>query len=435
LFARDARPAPEGPPVTAEPLSPLERFAVVEGVTGALTRLQVRVRRAKDEAPQGRVPRLDDRPGEAAERCPSCGRRPPAKPVAGDGPEFWCGWCRGMWERAREGEPVRTFADLAGALRGRRPYLAFLAIDGNNLGAILQRVQSLLQLRAFSAATTAIYQAAREAAAAAVPERELERGWEPEQAVLSLLSGGDEVTLVLPAAAGPRAAIEVLREVERGFTAATAPGGLLAAAFAGAPELLARLARAGAGGGLVAAREHYPVRLLRRYAAELQGRAKSWCARRPGDRRSALAWTLLTDSSPLPDAGAVGGGDEAWTPEDFTQLLGEAAAAVRKGLPQAAVHRLLGEVEREERSLAVLGEGEGKRKVAVALAANFFRYQIARNRELAAWWSAINAGAGEAEAVAAWLGRAGGKWLPALADLLALGPVALDDAAAEGAGR
>ena len=178
------------------------------------------------------------------------------------------------------------------------------------------------------------------------------------------------------------------------------------------------------GAELVAAREHYPVRLLRRYAAELQGRAKLWCALEPRDRRSALAWTLLTDSSPLPDPGAVGGGEGAWAPDDFAKLLGEVAAAARLGLPQAAVQRLLGEVGREERSLAVLGEGDGKRKVAVAVAANFFCYQLARNRVLAEWWSEV-APAG-AEPVAAWLGGATGKWLPALADLMALGPVPLD---------
>jgi hypothetical protein len=281
-------------------------------------------------------------------------------------------------------------------------------------------VGNLTQLRAFSEATTAIYAAARAKAASVIPKRDLASGWEPGDVLLSLLSGGDEVTLVMPAAAGPWAAVEVLREIEQGFSDATTGNGLLAEAFIDEPALLGRLARAGAGGGLVAAPEHYPVRLLRRYASELQGRAKRSCA---ADRhRSSVAWTLLTDSSPLPDSGAVAGGAAAWSLNELDGLLQEAGAAVRHRLPQAALHRLVGEMEREARSLTPLGEGE-RQRVAAALAANFFRYQLGRSSALAKWWAEVEPSVEPTDPVTSWLGRANGTWLRALADLLALGPV------------
>ncbi len=111
---------------------------------------------------------------------------------------------------------------------------------------------------------------------------------------------------------------------------------------------LERLRTAGAAGGIVVAQSHYPVRLLRHYADRLQKQAKQAGAAATG--RSEVAWTLLTDSSPLPE-GPSAGMDDDFRLEGFETLLGEARAAQRAGVPNAALHRLVGQAREEDAGL------------------------------------------------------------------------------------
>lgn len=416
----------------------LGRFELIHGLGGALARLQVTVRRRKEEARDLPPPpsyRL--RPGEPLERCPSCGSRPPAKtPITGDDPSFWCSRCRQLrdyWRQhgavtlERDGQPL-TFEDLAAASGMGRGYLSFLAVDGNSMGAVVQGVRTLLELRAFSEATTRIYQAARERVKAILPEY-LEKGWEAEEAHLSLLSGGDEITLVLPASAAPRITVEVLRAIEEGFDQASRPGGLLAQAFAGNPAGLERLRQAGAGAGLVAAQSSFPVRLLRRYAGELQRRAKGTAASE--GLRSALGWLLLTDSSPLPESVTAGRWGEEMSVDGFDALLQEVGAAMEAKLPRAALQRLLDQGRREEESIETLPPGTERDRVLASLVANFLRYQVARNRSLAAWWKEVGPPPeeGKEDPAVRWLTSGGVSRLERLAELWSLGPVPTADEA------
>ena len=436
LYPRDLLPsAPETSLSGA-----LRRFTLVGGLRGALIRLQVELRARKDASPRRRGPgvQLVPRPGAASERCPSCGRRPPtADPLVDDGPQSWCGWCRDLRqvcldggrqpaERDRRAARSPTFSDLAEASKRRRRYLGFVAVDGNGMGSVLQGVRDFLQLRAFSEATSHIYGEACAGVEAVLARGFLDPLWDPADAYHSLLSGGDEITVVLPAAAAPLTALELLRAVESGFEGASARGGLLHEAFQQDAQLLDKLAHAGAAAGLVIAKPSYPVRLLRRYADTLQKQAKTACAAL--DSRSGVAWSLLTDSSPLPEGAAGVAEPSELRLESFEQLWQEAAAARDSGLPRAALQRLVSQYRDEDDSLRSLPPGPARRDALDRLAANFFRYQIARSRELAAWWDAV-APAGpaagrpeEGDQVAAWFLAGGGRKLAQLADLLSIEP-------------
>lgn len=362
LYCRDLQPSASPKPVGQGGLAALDRFELVDGLRGILARLQVRLREAKEASPRygGSPIRWEIRPGTASERCPSCGRRPRgAAPPGEDGPKSWCGWCKTLRDAALHNarsleEPFfrngrwLTFSDLAEASNRRRKYLGFVAIDGNGMGSVVQGIRSLLQLRAFSAETTRIYETARDQIETVLAQGFLAPGWNPEEASLSLLSGGDEVTFVLPAAAAPAAAVAVLRSIEQGFDRSCQAGGLLHAAFESDPVQLERLRTAGAAGGIVVAQSHYPVRLLRHYADRLQKQAKQAGAAATG--RSEVAWTLLTDSSPLPE-GPSAGMDDDFRLEGFETLLGEARAAQRAGVPNAALHRLVGQAREEDAGL------------------------------------------------------------------------------------
>lgn len=432
----------EAIPLVAADLEPTrtdvvdERFQALRGVGGALVRSQVLVRRRKEEAPVPPAARdLRRVPGRPAERCPSCGLRPPrdGRPVTGDGPEFWCQPCldrRRFWQADREpGEAVPTFEQFAEANRRGRPYLAFLAIDGNAMGNLVQGVRSFLELRAFSEATSAIFTAARDRVPGLLADGGfLADGHPPKDSYLSLLSGGDEITVVLPSSPAPVVALDLLRAIEAGYDFACRPDALLGQAFAGHPELLARLRRVGAAAGLVIAPGAYPVRLMRRYATELQKRAKRFCAT-PGDdasHRSGIAWKLLTDSSPLTAREALAG-DADHSLAALANLLDETSAAAEEGVALSALRMLLDVFRREEESARSL-PADAARETAARVTANFLRYQVARSADLDRWWRRVEPQGVEDGAFHRL--RGGADELQGLLDLLSLQPVPVPGAGA-----
>jgi thiol-disulfide isomerase/thioredoxin len=401
------------------------RFDLARGVGGALVRTQVLVTRRKEEAhrppPSMELERL---PGRPAERCPSCGLRAPsaAGANAGDGPGSWCGPCQ---DRRRHfkgdlGEAAPTFEQFADANRRGRHYLAFLAIDGNGMGNLVQGVRTFLELRAFSVATSEIFAAARDR----IPTILADGGFlKPDlpagESYLSLLSGGDEITVVLPSSSAPAVALELLQAIEAGYDVACRVDGLLGRAFARNTDLLARLRRVGAPAGLLMAPGTYPVRLMRRYAAELQKRAKRRCAAAARDgagERSAVAWKLLTDSSPLTSPRAlVEESDENLA--GLQARLEHVAAAVEEEVPLSALRLVLDHFQREEASARSLAP-DRRRETAARTTASFLRYQVARNDALGQWWRRVQ----PSEAVDPafhWL-RGGAGDLQRLLDLLSL---------------
>ncbi len=408
----------------------LGRFRVATGLKAALTRLQVEVRAKKDGQPEPSRGRLLRATNELlATRCPSCGARSPENPApAGQEPKpaNWCWWCRKVSGALRHGprafvdaagNPI-TFADLAELVRQPRRYLGFLALDGNGMGQLGRQMGSLLELAAFSAATTAIYERARRAGIAALGDF----AESPDETHLSLVGGGDEITFVLPAGAAPGVAQAGATAVEEGFDALTREDAWLARAFAENPGALAELRKAGAGAGLVLADGHFPVRFLRRYAAALQKRAKRHC-NQTGER-SAVAWELLATGSPLTEEP----GEVAAASLGLARLadqLADVDHARAAHLPPSALQTVLRYAATEERALAGLGDEAERRNVHARLTANFFRYQLARNAPLASWWAAAERPEPGGEALVAWFADGGVDHLARLLDLLSLVPTDL----------
>jgi fermentation-respiration switch protein FrsA (DUF1100 family) len=314
---------------------------------------------------------------------------------------------------AADGTPI-TFGDFAEAMERPRRFLGFIAIDGNGMGNLVQQMGGFLELRAFSEAVTTIYGNARESVGDwLAPLLTADRS--PESCHLSLLSGGDEITLVLPAAAAPVVTLRLLRAIEQGFSQATLPGGLLHEAFQANPEVLAGLSKAGAGAGVILAQPTYPVRLLRGYADELLKAAKATCVE--GSLRSAVAWHFLTDSSPLPTGLAHGEPGYSVSLDDFEGLLEEVRQANELGVPRSALQRLLAQHRDEE---IVLRSTRDRKAALSLLDANFFRYQLARNAKLADWWQVIGPQNAASDPVHEWLERSHGRKLEQVVDLLSL---------------
>jgi hypothetical protein len=225
--------------------------------------------------------------------------------------------------------------------------------------------------------------------------------------------------------------VAVLDAIEHGFDRETRDGGLLYGAFKVDPKTLERLRNAGAAAGVIAAHANYPVRLLRRYANELQKNAKSTC---PRPNRSAVSWLLLTDSSPLTEKLEASPGDEDLSVAAFRRRLREVKLAVDHKVAASALQAILGYCRDEERSIRSLA-GNSREGVVDLLAANFFRYQLARNEKLGKWWRALVADDPELsrdddalDPIGRWFHRGGRRRLEQIVDLLSLQPFVEDKA-------
>lgn len=160
--------------------------------------------------------------------CRHCGlRRAKVRaPVAG-GPEELCAACAIKWEagrRARRGhfaplyqrwaptaaagpEAPQTLADLA-AQHGDGHSIAVVYGDGNNMGQVLQKVQTAGELRQFSQRVQkAVYRAV-------FPALEQHLG---SRAVEFIALGGDDLFFIMPADAALTTAATLVREFDRAF--------------------------------------------------------------------------------------------------------------------------------------------------------------------------------------------------------------------------
>lgn len=441
LFARDFEASSPAEPLAGAPHG-LHRFAPVGGFQAALVRAQVRLQAAKDargsdlsaegDEASGDDTRKGNPPGRLkSERCPSCNAPlPDGKTARDDGPGSWCERCLKLRRalRGQKGEHFEdakgnalTFSDLAETAARSRQYLAFLALDGNSMGNVVRGVRTFLQLRAFSEATSRIYEAARRGLREVLAPY-LDSKASPEGSSLSLLGGGDEITLVLPAAAAPAAALALIETVEEGFdqAASAEQGGLLYRAFESSPKQLEALRRAGVGAGLVMAAHKYPVRLLRLYAGDLQKAAKRRCASK--GLRSGIAWTLLTESGALTEKLHQEEASEDLGAASFRSLLEEVRQAHEMGVPQSALQTVLSYRAREGLGLRSL-EKENGGQVLDLLTAHFFRYQLARNDKLQQWWTGITGAEPSPDSVDGWFkGGKGARRLEQILDLLSLRP-------------
>ncbi|MEA2600059.1 MAG: hypothetical protein QOF89_1051 [Acidobacteriota bacterium] len=270
---------------------------VVSGTPALLSALHDEIRRKKDEHPQDRAPVAGNQP-----RCRSCRDREAGKTTLRslgrpDEEGAVCDPCARRW-RVGQGEIeglsfeelITHWTDSQTEGSRKEGYLGFLYADGNGMGALFGKLQSLDELRTLSREVTACFEALRttveKEVEATLPERERSRA---ARLFLDLLAGGDEVIWILPAAL----AVHVAERLEEWLGAEIAARPFLA-------ELLSQHGRNGLsiGIGLALCGLGYPVRYQYQLAKALQKHAKDRTYA-SGVDESTIDFELLTDSSPL----------------------------------------------------------------------------------------------------------------------------------------
>ena len=358
------------------------RFTETGGLAATMTRLHARLRDVKDgtlpavevlepEAGKGRG--AHDREG----RCHACFVRRAKEEV--DRPEGrtlpLCTPCHTRWTSWQDRVSSKrarglSFQDIAEASESKRRYLAVLKADGNSMGRVFQLCDRLDRLAALSSETTRIYEEARNSLVE--PLQLVDRHGDPRY--LSLLTGGDEVVLLLPGDRGLRAARAVLKTIQE-RTVESLEKGLLAEAFAGEEvhlrRIRERLQQTSAGLGLIIASPKLPIRHLIEMVKELETSAKTL---KP---LSGVDFEVLTGGSMLPvsverqrAASRTSFGmrrtSKPYNLADFEELL--SCMVSSKDVPRSQLYQL-----RE-------GLADG-REVFL----NHALYQIARNKKLLNW--------------------------------------------------
>lgn len=344
---------------------------LVSGTQAVLSRLRDRIRMRKDARLPERSRVAGDRP-----RCVSCRDReggPTFSPREGpDGRSEGrlCEPCRLRWEKGRKHIAGNSFEDIAERFEqalGQSPgpkarYLGFLYADGNAMGNLFGRLQSLAELRFASTAVSYVFEQANRRL-----EAEVDKRFGPaSEILLSLLGGGDEAIWILPGALAVRAAERLSSWI--GEESSRIPGLLPRLAAAGSPKLTLGI-------GLVLCDLGFPVRYQHEIASALLKNAKGMFP--PTDGRAAVSsidFAVLTDSSPwsedLKSVRELAYRTEEegflrtcrpYTCDDFTALLALGRRAKEARLGKSQLYAL-----RE-------GATEG-RKVFL----NHLRYQIAR---------------------------------------------------------
>jgi hypothetical protein len=385
-------------PVTVADLLPAAKGP---GLPATLRRMaeQLRVRKDMELPADDLLPAPDD------PLCDSCQQRAPA--VQWEAADRSLQLCLACDARRKEGQSYilgTDFQTIANCGFGAaRDGLCLLALDGNGMGELLEQLTTLAQVRAFSEATATVMQQARDRAVASVEE----------QACISLLSGGDEIVLVMPGGGAFEVADRILSDVAAGF-AAMRQDSVLVDVFRNNPAVLERLAATTVGIGMVIAPPKLPVRQLHAYAMALQKSAKRSCyyGRSIAERRSGIDFACLNDGSALPlgvrsiEQGVIRTGRSRLlrTSRPFDARSFGQALAASQGLARLAKSQVQALRERCEDGAAV--------------ATSHVCYQIARDRRdrlgWVQWFEHCGVDSGKREAIAQWLFPQAGEHRSAL---------------------
>ncbi len=225
-------------------------------------------------------------------RCRACGtrvgtdRRPQSDPAERDPICAGCEFRRDLGARLKEElEQVKDFAELVGGWE--KPQLAVIYADGANVGQAFAAVRSLEEHRELSRAVDRAMEDARKVAIQRIQDRSQHLPAGPEDAgplrerYQTLLAGGDDLVLVLPAALAP----EVIPLLCNTFSARFSPARKFALGI-----------------GLAVADAHFPIQFTFRYAKELLKSAKERLSdafqqdQRPG---GAVDFLVLRTGTPL----------------------------------------------------------------------------------------------------------------------------------------
>ena len=212
--------------------------------------------------------------------CDSCGKQPAAARVSGD----WlccscdrkCKWGskerEGFfnkfveWTDSEEWQRARMANDLdgIGALASPPNYVGFIALDGNHIGDLLDKPETVEQYRRFS---DGLYDLTEEQTFTALRSYGIPRRNEVAPFEIVLI-GGDDVLLITAA----DIAIEVALAIAEGFESGSPDKVLGPAGLTGVRKKLTMA------GGVVLAHADFPIPAMHQLAEDLQKSAKKHCA-------------------------------------------------------------------------------------------------------------------------------------------------------------
>jgi hypothetical protein len=348
-----------------------EGVRLVAGTQAVLARLRDRVRDRKDS----QLPERQVVPGGAS-RCVSCrdrlagSRQSRRQDMDGQPEGFLCDPCAGRWDVGASLIAGNSFEDLVGKFKeslgghahgARSQYLGFLYADGNSMANLFGRLGSLAELRFASRAVNQVFERTRLSV-----ERAVRQLLPPDDALLSLLGGGDEAIWILPGALAIRVAGHLAPWIDQEARQIAGFGDLLA--NAGSTQLTV-------GVGLVLCDLSFPVRYQYELASALLKNAKAMFQGAPRSSVvSSIDFAVLTDSSPLSEDLKTARKltyrtaepcfvrtCRPYTCEGFSALLASARRANQARLGKSQLHALQA------------GAAEGKRVFL-----NYLRYQVAR---------------------------------------------------------
>lgn len=295
-----------------------------------------------------------------ADQCADCGiyraeHRSERRDASG---ERVCIRCRDMTRAGRVSdldEKIQSLLDLV----EHDEYVAAVSIDGNNLGALFDGLETIEDTRQVSRELDRIF---READARA--RRQMRR--RTPGGLVSLAAGGDDVRLFLPHS-------QVLDYLDVFMPAIHD----LADDPELNPSLRGRLKNLGVGVGIVLADPHLPAKRLMEYAHDLERSAKR--RSRPGEAsaRSALDFAVLTagDSSRIDPSARDRDDGRPVAFADWDQIKAETA--------------VLAQVPRAQRAL--LRDAPPPHSYQFAEFKNAWRYQVARSPSWQSWYQAVGA--------------------------------------------
>lgn len=326
----------------------------------SLALLRLRMGIAKDAAP----PPEEDDLQASDDACPDCRVRPRTTTIRrGDDAYESCARCAAFVRAGQEARKDKRSLVMSLEDIEEGGQVAFVSADGNELGRFFASLSTLEALVAGSRAVAAIIGAAHEAGLDAV-------GSDDDGRVIPLVTGGDDIRVLLPPSK-VRAYLEAaLPEVERLAASASDLDGVLDDRQAG---LLADLKL---GAGVLVAPHHFPARRLLEGVHELEAAAKRRC-RESGGSTSAIGFRYLTTGDAL--------SGEASDRFPWTPILWSSWPR------RVAVARALGQVPRSQVGATL----QPKAVASEPEATNHFRYQVARTR---AWRSFVDEAAGAEDA-------------------------------------
>lgn len=317
--------------------APKEGARWVSGTQAVLARLHDAIRRKKEER-RDITPTIDGN----ATRCLSCRDRAGSRDVKLHRPDargLLCEPCDTRWQEGKKRIYGANFDQMVGAFAAavgesgvegsKARDLGFLYADGNGMGALFGRLESLTEVRFVSGAVRRVFVGV-EARVRRLVEKAVRFAHGDPLPWVSLLAGGDEGVWILPAALALEVASLLPAWVDEE-----------SASIVGLGETLIQrgVSRLSVGMGLVLCPHHFPVRYQYDVAKALQKSAKKLFYSDPKESPvSVLDFEVLTDSSPLSD--------------DLTTARREAYRTEEDGFLRTTRPFHEGEVARLRRSLA-----------------------------------------------------------------------------------